>query len=73
MNVKNRKNLLANANEVTVIQFGKGTNPKILIVSVTGLISAKGLNLSGSKPNPCLAILSIETPFDLIDITSADY
>ena len=65
-NVRNKKNLFANASEVTVIKFGIGAKPRILVVKVIGLIAdmPEIRPMSSNELSFCAAIFGIEIPFD---------
>ena len=72
-NVRNKKNLFANARDVTVIKFGIGAKPRNDAVKVIGLVGIFKAPLNKESSASCNAIKGIEMPSDFRDINSDAY
>ena len=69
--VKNKKNLFANARDVSVIKLGIGASPSILVAKVTGLTNTE--NTESILPSFWARITSEDNPEDLRATASLVY
>ena len=72
-NDRNKKNLFANARDVTVIKFGIGAKPRNDAVKVIGLVGIFTAPLNKESWASWSAIKGIEMPSDFKDINSDAY